>query len=93
MGASDFRLAEYTYDDRPGGQTDYDLYFSVAYDQQYIIPALQAILAINPNVKIMGSPWSPPAWMKTSGQIGWENLTSNVYNTYAAYFVKYIQAS
>jgi glucosylceramidase len=93
MGASDLRLAEYTYDDRPAGQTDYNLnYFNVAYEQQYIIPALQEILAINPNVKIMGSPWSPPAWMKTSGQIGGGSLKSDVYNTYANYFVKYIQA-
>jgi glucosylceramidase len=93
MGASDLRLAEYTYDDRPSGQTDYNLtYFNVTYDQQYIIPTLQEILAINPNVKIMGSPWSPPAWMKTSGQIGGGSLKSDVYTTYANYFVKYIQA-
>jgi glucosylceramidase len=93
MGASDLRLAEYTYDDRPSGQTDYNLtYFNVTYDQQYIIPTLQQILAINPNVKIMGSPWSPPAWMKDSGQIGGGHLKSDVYTAYANYFVKYIQA-
>jgi glucosylceramidase len=93
MGASDFRRAEYTYDDRPAGQTDYSLnYFNVAYDLPYIILALQEILAINPNVKIMGSPWSPPAWMKTSGHIGGGSLKSDVYPTYANYFVKYIQA-
>lgn len=93
MGASDFRRAEYTYDDRPSGQTDYNLnYFSVAYDENYIIPTLQEILSINPNLRIMGSPWSPPAWMKTSGQIGWGNLKSDVYTTYANYFVKYIKA-
>jgi glucosylceramidase len=93
IGASDFRRAEYTYDDRPSGQTDYNLnYFSIAYDENYIIPTLEQILSINPNVKIMGSPWSPPAWMKTSGQIGWGNLKSDVYPTYANYFVKFIQA-
>jgi glucosylceramidase len=94
MGASDFRLQEYSYDDLPAGvTTDYDLnYFSIAYDENYIIPTLQEILAINPNVGIMGSPWSPPVWMKDSGQVGWGHLKSNVYPTYANYFVKYVQA-
>ena len=94
MGASDFRLQDYSYDDLPVGvNNDYDLtYFSIAYDENYIIPALQQILAVNPNVKIMGSPWSPPVWMKTSGHIGGGSLKNNVYPTYANYFVKYIQA-
>lgn len=94
MGASDFRLQEYSYDDLPAGVTsDYNLnYFSIAYDENYIIPTLQEILAINPDVRIMGSPWSPPVWMKDSGQVGSGHLKSNVYGTYANYFVKYIQA-
>lgn len=94
MGASDFRLQEYSYDDLPGGvATDYNLdYFSIAYDESYIIPTLQEILAINPNVRIMGSPWSPPVWMKDSALIGSGSLKSDVYPTYANYFVKYIQA-
>lgn len=94
MGASDFRLQEYSYDDLPAGvSSDYNLnYFSIAYDEDYIIPALQQILAINPEVRVMGSPWSPPAWMKNSLSIGWGHLKSDVYPTYANYFVKYIQA-
>jgi glucosylceramidase len=94
MGASDFRLQEYSYDDLPAGvSTDYNLnYFSIAYDENYIIPTLQEILAINPHVRIMGSPWSPPTWMKDSGLVGSGHLKSNVYGTYANYFVKYIQA-
>jgi glucosylceramidase len=94
MGASDFRLQEYSYDDLPAGVTsDYSLnYFSIAYDEAYIIPTLQDILAINPNVKLMGSPWSPPTWMKNGGQIGAGTLKSSGYSTYANYFVKYIQA-
>ncbi|MCE5185580.1 MAG: hypothetical protein LLF76_05585 [Planctomycetaceae bacterium] len=94
MGSSDLRLQEYSYDDLPYGvTTDYMLtYFSIAYDEQYIVPTLQEIVAVNPNVKLMGSPWSPPVWMKTSGQIGWGSLKSSVYPTYSNYFVKYIQA-
>ncbi len=94
MGASDFRLQEYTYNDLPAGvSSDYDLsYFSIAYDENYIIPTLKEILAINPGVRIMGSPWSPPAWMKNSQSLGWGYLKSNVYTAYANYFVRYIQA-
>jgi hypothetical protein len=81
MGASDFRLQDYSYDDLPPGvSSDYTLsYFSIAYDESTIIPTLQQILSINPNVRIMGSPWSPPVWMKTSGHIGGGSLKSNVY--------------
>jgi glucosylceramidase len=94
MGASDLRLQEYSYDDLPADVTsDYNLtHFSIAYDEQYIIPTLEQILSINPNVRIMGSPWSPPVWMKTSGQIGGGSLKTDVYTTYANYFVKFIQA-
>ena len=94
MGSSDFRLAEYSYDDLPDGvSTDYTLeYFSIAYDEDYIVPTLQEILAVNPDVKIMGSPWSPPVWMKESNHIGGGSLKSNVYTTYANYFVKFVQA-
>lgn len=95
MGSSDFRLTDYTYDDMPAGQTDYELEnFSIAHDQEYIIPLLQEALAINPNIKIMGSPWSPPAWMKTSGELGYGRLVNSdtIYDAYAEYFVKFIQA-
>jgi glucosylceramidase len=94
MGSSDFRLQNYSYDDLPAGvYTDYSLnYFSIAYDESYIVPTLEQILAINPNVRIMGSPWSPPVWMKDSGQIGGGHLKNDVYSTYANYFVKFIQA-
>jgi len=95
MGSSDFRLTDYTYDDVPIGQTDYELQnFSIASDRNFIIPLLLEALAINPNIKIMGSPWSAPAWMKDSEQLGYGRLADSdyVYQAYADYFVKYIQA-
>ena len=71
MGASDFTASGfYTYNDLPSGQTDVtQSQFSISHDQQYIIPQLQQALAINPDLKLMGSPWSAPAWMKTSGSV------------------------
>jgi glucosylceramidase len=97
MGASDFSLEDYTYNDLPSGETDFDLSeFSIAKDDD-VIAVLKLILAVNPNIKIMGTPWSPPAWMKTNGSLkhvqGQANkLKSECYEVYAKYFVKYIQA-
>ncbi|TVQ08515.1 MAG: glucan endo-1,6-beta-glucosidase [Bacteroidetes bacterium] len=93
MGASDFSLSNYTYNDLLSGQTDPDLeLFSIASDRQDIIPVLKQILDINPQVKIMGSPWSAPAWMKTSGSLMGGRLRQEWYDTYALYFVKFVQA-
>ncbi len=97
MGTSDFRRrADYTYDDIPPFMDDdYDLvYFSISDDQVYIIPVLQEILAINPQIKIMGSPWSAPIWMKVGREFGGGTLidSDDIYNTYAEYFVRYVQA-
>jgi glucosylceramidase len=93
MGASDFALKSYTYDDMPSGQTDVKLEkFSINHDKQYIIPILKRILEINPNLKIIGSPWSPPAWMKTTNSLIKGRLKPGGYDWLALYFLKYIQA-
>ena len=56
-----------------------------------LIPLLKEILAINPAIKIMGSPWSAPVWMKDNGSTIGGSLQPQYYNVYANYFVKYIQ--
>ena len=67
MGASDFvKGPHYTYDDMPDGKTDFGMArFSVAHDEKQILPLLRQALRHNRNLKVMGTPWSPPAWMKT----------------------------
>ncbi len=93
MGASDFALEPYSYDDMPQGQEDPQLeHFSIDHDKAYIIPILRETLAINPDLKIMGSPWSPPGWMKTSGSMIQGTLLPSAYASLAKYFVRYIQA-
>ncbi len=93
IGASDMRLRDYTYDDRPAGQTDYALTnFSIAYDQGYIIPMLQAIRGIQTNLHILGTAWSPPAWMKDNGHLYGGRLKADAYSAYAAYLRKFVQA-
>lgn len=93
IGASDLNSTPFTYDDMPAGQTDPTLAnFSLAKDKTHLIPLLKEILAINPKIKIMGSPWSPPTWMKSNNSFVGGVLLPQYYSVYAQYFVKYIQA-
>ena len=93
IGASDLDAEPFTYNDLPNGETDENLeHFSIAKDQENLIPVLNEILAINPNLKIMGSPWSAPSWMKTNNNSIGGSLMPEYFATYANYFVKYIQA-
>jgi len=67
VGASDLDDHVFSYNDLPPGQTDKSLAkLSLAEDKKYLIPVLKDIIAIYPDIKIMGSPWSAPAWMKTN---------------------------
>jgi glucosylceramidase len=92
IGASDLDERVFSYDDLPAGETDPTLAkFSLAPDRTHLIPVLKEILAINPTLKMLGSPWSPPVWMKTNGNSKGGSLTLDYYDTYAQYFVKYIQ--
>lgn len=93
IGASDLDAAVFSYDDLPAGQTDPELrHFNLSKDTLHLLPVLQEILAINPGIKIMGSPWSAPVWMKTNGSSMGGSLKPEFYAAYARYFVKYIQA-
>lgn len=93
MGASDYARDFYSYNDLPAGETDVDqALFSVAHDEADIIPLTKQAHMLNPQLKLMGSPWSPPAWMKSSGSMIGGELKPEYYASYAQYFVKYIQA-
>lgn len=93
IGASDLSREVFSYADVPEGQTDEDLSgFTLAKDEQDLVPVLKEILAINPAIKIMGSPWSPPVWMKDNGKSIGGSLLPEYYQAYANYFVKYVQA-
>lgn len=93
IGASDLNAAPFTYNDLPNGQTDVTLSkFSLTPDQADVIPMLKEIIAINPSIKIMATPWSPPVWMKDNNSFVGGSLKPEFYNVYAKYFVKYIQA-
>jgi glucosylceramidase len=99
MGASDFSAKgmPYTYDDVPAGDTDPTLAnFSISHDLAYIIPALRKARALNPSLRLLANPWSPPAWMKANGRLDNADHSGQVlpsaYPALAQYFVKFLQS-
>jgi glucosylceramidase len=94
MGASDMSARVFSYDDNASpAQPDTTLAnFTLADDSLYLVPLLKEILAINPGIKLLATPWSPPVWMKDNNSSSGGSLLSNYYGVYAQYFVKYIQA-
>jgi glucosylceramidase len=94
MGASDFSsIGNYSYDDMPSGQTDPNLTnFNINHDLQCIVPLLKQIKQINPALKLMANPWSPPGWMKTSNSMIGGSLRTEFRTAWANYFVKFVQA-
>ena len=96
IGCSDFSSTEYSLCDSPGLEN-----FRLHEDEtQYVIPILKEIIAINPDLKIMAAPWTCPKWMKVkslSNRVGYDSWTSgslnpDYYQTYADYFVRFVQA-
>lgn len=92
IGASDFARSIYSYDDQPAGETDARLTdFSLAHDRAYIIPRIAEAKALNPKLVTMGTPWSPPGWMKTSDSMIQGSLKERYYAAYAKYLVSYLK--
>ncbi|NJW52132.1 glycoside hydrolase family 30 protein [Salinimicrobium oceani] len=93
VGASDLNSSPYSYNDLPAGATDEDLSeFSLEKDLEDVIPLLQEILEINPEIGIMATPWSAPVWMKDNQSFVGGSLQPQYYDVYADYLVKYIKA-
>jgi glucosylceramidase len=110
IGSSDLAVTFYSYDDlcrqateactTPAGLADLNLdRYSLAHDQEYILPLLRKALAINPAIRVMLTPWSPPGWMKTSGSMLGSSadgkqpssLRPEAYVAFAGYLVKTIE--
>jgi glucosylceramidase len=91
IGASDFSLKSYTLDDMPAGQTDPLLqHFNARPNLQYLIPTVREALAVNPHLHIIASPWSAPAWMKTSANLIGGELLPQYEGAYADYLARYV---
>lgn len=92
IGASDLSPSVFSYDDMPSGQTDVNLsHFDLGPDKTDLVPVLKSVLQINPNIKILGSPWSAPAWMKDNKSVVGGSLLPEYYDVYANYLVRYIK--
>jgi len=93
LGASDLSSSDFTYDEMPSGQTDVNLVnFSIGQETADLIPVLKKILAINPSIRILATPWTAPTWMKSNHSFVGGSLNTAYYDAYARYFVRYIQA-
>jgi len=91
IGASDLNERVFSYNDLPPGETDPELKkFDLGPDRAGVISVLKEILAINPAIKLMGSPWSAPTWMKTTNDTRGASLKPEFHDAYAKYFVRYI---
>ena len=91
INSCDFSLNNYAYDETAG---DTDLKkFSIERDRKLLIPLIRDAMAVpGAKFKILASPWSPPAWMKTNGEMNHGGqLKAEYASTWAKYFVKYIR--
>ena len=93
IGASDFSRHHYSLNDTPDGKPDNGLeYFSIDENRGDVIPVARAMLAINPRLKIMASPWSAPGWMKDSNSLIQGRLLPRYYDAFSRYLLKYVDA-
>jgi len=93
IGASDFSPRHYSFDDMPPGERDPALArFSIEPDRADRLPVVQRALAINPQIKIVASPWSAPGWMKTSGKLIGGTLRADAFGPFAEYLRRYVEA-
>ncbi len=94
IGASDFSRTHYSLNDLPPGEAaDPDLrHFSIDANLDDVVPVTRAALEVNPGLQIMASPWSAPAWMKSSGSLIKGQLSEAHYDAFARYLLKYVDA-
>ena len=90
IGSSDYAAKAYSFDD---GEPDPELKrFSIDHDRDYILPMLRLGRQMNPGLFLLGSPWSPPGWMKSNGSMLGGSMRKPSFPAYANYFVKFLQA-
>lgn len=93
VGGSDFSRSHYTFNDVPAGARDDSLArFSIAPNQTDVLPVVKAIRAINPQLWVMATPWSAPAWMKSYGSLYKGTLRRDAYAPFAEYLRRYVEA-
>lgn len=93
IGASDFSRTHYSFDDMPAGETDPALaHFSIDANRADVLPVVKNALAINPQLRVMASPWSAPGWMKNGDSLIKGSLRPEAYSAFADYLLRYVDA-
>jgi glucosylceramidase len=88
IGSSDYAREVYSFDE---GDPDPELKrFSIDHDRTYILPILSQARAVNPDLYLFASPWSPPGWMKPDNTMLGGCMHPKSYEAYANYFVKFL---
>ncbi len=91
IGSSDYAAKTYSFDE--GSEPDPDLKrFSIEHDREYILPILREARAMNPDLWLLASPWSPPAWMKFNNSMLGGSMRRKWLGAYASYFEKFLDA-
>lgn len=94
IGATDFSTSTYTWADKQAGgvnATPADALANLSDEpaKKHLYPVLRDILVVNPDIRFMILPWSPPAWMKYWGTLEGGPLADNATN----YVVEYLAQS
>jgi glucosylceramidase len=93
LGANDFSIGSQTYDDVSSGGQDRGLqHFSLGRAESLILPLVRKAQMLNPSATVVASPWSAPAWMKSSGSLIGGTLRAEYYDVYARYLLRAVQA-
>jgi len=91
IGSSDYSRNAYSYDDTTAPDPELK-HFSIDHDRSYILPVLREALAIQPELFLFATPWSPPGWMKTGGSLFGGSMRKEYFPSYAQYFVRFLEA-
>lgn len=91
IGSSDYGMDRYSLAEMPD---DFEMNsFSIARDEELLIPYIKAALAVNPNLRMWASPWSPPPWMKTNNAFDRGNMRTeaNYLQAHALYLARFVE--
>jgi glucosylceramidase len=92
IGASDYATNRYSLNE---SKDDFEMKnFSIDRDKIALIPYVKAAMKYRHDLRIWGSVWSPPSWMKTSDSLdgGCMKDDPKVYSAYALYLANFIKA-
>jgi glucosylceramidase len=90
IGSSDYATKAYSYDE---GEPDPEMArFSIDHDRQWNLPMLKLSRAVNPDLFLVASPWSPPGWMKANKSMLGGCIQAKSFPAYAKYFVRFLQS-